>query len=71
MNTTRTGKIARLSRNIREGLNVLLDNNQPGSAIVEWINSLPETKEVLDNCFDGRPISEQNLSEWRQGGFRE
>jgi hypothetical protein len=71
MNTTRTGKIARLPFNIRRDLNVHLDNNQPGPAILEWLNSLPETKEVLDGFFDGRPISEQNLSEWRKGGYED
>ena len=67
--TARTGKIARLPRAIREQLNCRLDDGEPGAKLVEWLNSLPEVQEVLKAGFGGRAISEQNLSEWRQGGF--
>jgi hypothetical protein len=43
----------------------------PGRQLAEWLNSLPEVHEVLHAFFEGRAISEQNLSEWRQGGFVE
>ncbi|MBC8001911.1 MAG: hypothetical protein H7X97_04910 [Opitutaceae bacterium] len=36
-----------------------------------WLNELPETQAMLAAEFNGRPISEQNLSEWKSGGFRE
>ena len=32
---------------------------------------LPEVKQSLDDHFAGRPVSKQNLSEWRSGGFSE
>jgi len=32
---------------------------------------LPQVKTVLAEHFAGRPINEQNLSDWRQGGFEE
>jgi hypothetical protein len=71
MNTTRKGKIARLPQDLREELNLKLDNNEPGPAILEWLNGLEETQAILNEWFDRRPVSEQNLSEWRQGGFQD
>jgi hypothetical protein len=67
----RTGKIARLPRPVRDELNRRLEHNLPGRELADWLNSLPEVKEVLAARFQGKPISEQNLSEWRQGGFAE
>jgi hypothetical protein len=68
---TRTGKIARLPREIRDELNRRLERNLSGPQLTEWLNSLPEVNEVLQLQFHGKPISEQNLSEWRLGGFIE
>lgn len=68
---TRNGKIARLPRNIREQLNHRLSDGEPGGRLVEWMNALPEVQTVLATEFGGRPINEQNLSEWRQGGFQD
>jgi hypothetical protein len=66
---TRTGKIARLPRHIRDQLNRHLDDGEPGNRLVEWLNSLDEVKDMLYEDFGGRPVSEQNLSDWKQGGF--
>jgi len=68
---TRTGKIARLPKAVREQLNRRLQDGEPGKRLVEWLNTLPEVQEVLRADFGGRPISEQNLSEWKAGGYRE
>src|SRR5579859_740547 len=68
---SRTGKIARLPHELRDQLNRRLQDGEIGGALVEWLNALPEVKEVLEADFGGRPINEQNLSDWRQGGFRE
>lgn len=68
---TRTGKIARLPREIRVQLNQRLLNGEPGKELVEWLNSLPEVGKVLAAEFDGHPMREQNLSEWRKGGYRD
>ena len=68
---TRTGKIARLPREIRNQLNRRLHDGEPGVQLVTWINSLPEVQAVLKAEFDERSISEQNLSEWKQGGYRD
>src|SRR5215468_8488195 len=72
MNTTsRIGKIARLSHQLREQLNLRLHDHQPHKTILPWLNSLPEVKAVLAAHFDNHPITKQNLSEWKQGGFRD
>lgn len=68
---TRNGKIARLPHSIRQSLNQRLHDGEQGKALVEWLNDLPEVKEVLQEQFHGRSISEQNLSEWKNGGFKE
>ena len=68
---TRTGKIARLPREIREQLNRRLEDGQPGTKLVIWLNALPEAQALLAGEFAGRAISEQNLSEWKQGGYRD
>src|ERR1700735_2174125 len=66
---TRTGKIARLPREIRDQLNQRLNDGQSGRRLVTWLNSLPEVQQVLAANFDGRPLTEQNLSEWKAGGY--
>jgi hypothetical protein len=68
---TRIGKIARLPRTVRDPLNQRLQDGEPGKRLVDWLNSLPETQAVLQTEFGGRPVSEQNLSEWKQGGYRD
>ena len=68
---TRNGKIARLPRAIREQVNRKLDDGITGVEIVEWLNTLPEAQALMAAEFDGRPIREQNLSEWKAGGYRD
>jgi hypothetical protein len=67
----RTGKIARLPQEIRRQLNRRLDDGESGKGLVEWLNSRPELQAVMAAEFEGRPITEQNLSEWKQRGYRE
>ena len=64
-------KIARLSRDLRERLNRRLQNDEPPSRLLEWLNALPEVKTLLASEFASRPITKQNLSDWKQHGFRE
>ena len=68
---TRTGKIARMPRAIRGQLNERLHDGEPGQRLLEWLNALPEVQAVLAAEFDGRPVNAQNLSDWRQGGYRD
>jgi hypothetical protein len=67
----RTGKIARLPLAIREELNERLRDNHSGGEILTWVNALPITQEILQKQFASEPISDANLSVWRQGGFAE
>ena len=68
---TRTGKIARLPAAVRQQLNLRLDDGQEGPPILDWLNALPEVQALLQEKFGGAPISPQNLSQWRQGGFQD
>jgi len=71
---------------IREQLNTRLADGEPGeplgigaggksrkeaSRLVEWLNSNPDVMKVMAEQFEGRPITDNNLSEWRAGGFEE
>lgn len=67
----RTGKIAILPKEIRKELNVRLERNEEGPKILKWLNGSPEVRQRLKSSFNGVPISKQNLSEWRNGGYRE
>jgi len=63
----RNGKIARCPWGVRNELNRRLQSGELGESILEWLNGLPEVKEILDAHFAGVPLSKQNLSEWRPG----
>lgn len=65
----RTGKIARLPSATREELNGRIEDGKAARPLLVWLNARPEVEEVLWEHFAGRPITEQNLSEWRQRGF--
>jgi hypothetical protein len=68
---TRNGKIARLPGNVRAELNQRLENGEEGPKLLTWLNGLSEVKKALKASYEGAPITKQNLSEWRLGGFRE
>jgi hypothetical protein len=71
MNLTRNGKIARLPRVIRDQLNRRLGDGESGKRLVAWLNTVPEVQAALAAEFGGKPVREQNLSEWKAGGYRE
>ena len=68
---TRKGKIARLPDKIRQEINQRLLNGEQAKNIIQWLNDLPEVKQVLGQIFDGEPVSASNLTEWKQGGYLE
>ena len=68
---SRIGKIARLPHDIREQLNVRLRDGHSGPEIIQWVNELPQCRQMLAQKFGGRPIDEGNLYEWRHGGYEE
>ena len=67
----RKGKIARLPLPLRTQINLRLAAQQDGAALLEWLNAIPGVPDFLAAEFAGEPISQQNLYEWRQGGFLE
>jgi hypothetical protein len=71
MNTTRTGKIARLPRHIRNQLRSRLDHGERGQPLLEWLSQLPEVKGLTKSHPGGCPLTEQDLSEWKQGGYQQ
>jgi len=68
---SRHGKIARLPGPIREQVNVRLQNGENGQDIIAWLNSNDEATAVLAQHFGGQEINDTNLSQWRQGGYRD
>jgi hypothetical protein len=73
---TRNGKIARLPWKIREEVNHRLRDNVSGGAICKWLNGLPAAKTVCEEFARRRgcaesPITPNQLSEWRRGGFQD
>jgi hypothetical protein len=71
MNLTHNGKIGRLPAVIQQQLNRRLDQRERGRPLANWLNSLPEVQAILAAEFAGRPIREQNVSEWRKRGYQE
>jgi len=73
MNTamTRTGKIARLSLDVRNELNRRIENGEQGTRLVAWLNGDVRVKRVLAEQFDARAINDQNLSDWKAGGYQD
>jgi len=68
---TRLGKIAQLPKSIRDDLNHRLENGKQSPELLEWLNSLPETQDLITQKFANQPITRSNLSDWRHGGFAE
>ena len=64
------GKIGRCPLHIREEVNRRLLDNEPAKKIIAWLHGQPEVLKVLDEYFGEEPISPQNLSEWRKGGYQ-
>jgi hypothetical protein len=65
----RKGKIARLPHAVREALNERLRDGLPGAEILTWLNSLRAVRDILRKRFAGTPITKENISRWRHGGY--
>lgn len=68
---TRTGKIASLPARIREQVNIRLHDGQKSPKIIAWLHEIPEVLTILDDEWGEEPISAQNISEWRRGGYQD
>ena len=71
MSVTHVGKIGRLSKFFRDELGRRIEDGEPGKELVKWLNGNSRVQEILQDQFDGRPITEENLSEWKQTGHPE
>ena len=71
MSITHIGKIGRLPKCTRDDLGRRIEDGEPGKELVKWLNGLPGVQRVLKEQFGGRAVTEQNLSEWKQGGHQE
>lgn len=67
----RNGKIARLPHALREEVNRRLLDGVPGSQILDWINAEPAAVKVFADYFNGAPVNDQNLTNWRTDGYRD
>lgn len=67
--TPHVGKIGRCPPHIRDEVNRRLLNGEPASKILPWLNSQEEVLRILDEYFNEEPVTPQNLSEWRKGGY--
>ena len=65
----RNGKIANLPSDLREQLNLRLLEGETARELAAWLNALPEAQSLLASQFNASPISEVNLTHWRQGGY--
>jgi hypothetical protein len=68
---TRNGKIARLPLDLREELNRRLLDGEPATKLAPWLNELPRVQKMLAEEFHGKPITKDNISAWKNGGFLE
>lgn len=71
MSRTRIGKIARLPLDVRNDLNQRLQDGKSGKAILAWLNRQKIGEDIWYQGGVGVNISEQNLSNWRAGGYQD
>jgi hypothetical protein len=64
------GKIARLPKAIREQVNRRIEDGQPASVMVPWLNELPQVRKVMGRYFGGAEINHRNISNWRASGYQ-
>jgi hypothetical protein len=68
MNEAPKGKIGGLPKAVQEQVNRRMEGGEKGRSLVVWLNARPEVPAVLAAEFAGKPIREQNVSEWSQHG---
>jgi hypothetical protein len=71
MDSTRKGKIATLPAKIREEINRRLHDGEQAKQILPWLNADKDVLRVLDETWHEQPVTPQNLSEWRNGGYQD
>ncbi len=66
---THKGKIGRLPLHLREEINRRLLEGQSAAKILPWLNELDEVRAILEEDFEGLSVNDENLSQWRKGGY--
>lgn len=69
MSNTRRGKIAKIPAEVRAEVNRRILDGQGGPQILPWLNAHERVRPILNDQFAGADINDQNLTEWRQGGY--
>lgn len=67
---TGNGKIERLPWELREQVCRKLRDGVPTKKVCAWLNSLPEVLSIMDEFFGEQPINDQNITNFRQGGYQ-
>ena len=65
------GFIARLPHELRSEIHARLAAGESTQRVLSWLNRHPAVTALLHAAFEGRPVSEQDLSEWRREGSPE
>ncbi len=69
MPKARRGKIAKLDAELRAEVCRRMHDGQSGRDILRWLNALPAVQRMLKREFGGQAVTDQNISEWRSGGY--
>ena len=69
-------KIGRLPFAVRNELNERIRDGAQGSDLLDWLNSLKETKKILremggPGAVPAAPVNAQNLTDWRSTGYKD
>jgi hypothetical protein len=67
----RQGKIEALPYKLREEVHQRLHNGETGAQILPWLNNLQTVKGVLKRSYNSVEISDENLSNFRNGPHQE
>ena len=67
----RQGKIESLAYDLRDQVHQRLMDGEPGSVILPWLNNQPAAQKVFNRSFSGVNVSDENLSNFRNGPHQE
>lgn len=63
---TAVGKIGRMPADIRREVCRRLADNETAQSVIDWLDTQPAARAILDDQFDGAKVLPQNLSEWKR-----
>lgn len=66
---TPRSKIDRLPYALREQICLRMRDGWTAKKLTAWLNPLPEVQGILAEFFDGEMINDQNITNFRQGGY--